>query len=102
MPEEEKCGIYQIDHEVLFDFDEDTVTPEEIDQSRVFISENLLTYLDEILHDKDCDSLQKASKKEVLRGLKEECGLQNYNELSLYNDCEYPDFPICALRDKSL
>lgn len=102
MPEEEKCGIYQIDHEALFDFDEDTVTLEEIDQSRVFISENLLTYLDEILHDKDCDSLQKASKKEVLRGVKEECGLQNYNELSLYNDCEYPDFPICALRDKSL
>ena len=63
MPEEEKCGIYQIDHEVLFDFDEDMVTPEEIDQRMVFISENLLTYLDEILHDRDCDSLREASKK---------------------------------------
>lgn len=66
MPEEEKCGIYQIDHEVLFDFDEDMVTPEEIDQRMVFISENLLTYLDEILHDRDCDSLRKASQKRFL------------------------------------
>ncbi|MDE7319296.1 MAG: hypothetical protein K2N46_06165 [Lachnospiraceae bacterium] len=82
MPEEEKCGIYQIDHEVLFDFDEDTVTSEEIDQCMELISENLLTYLDEILHDRDCDSLRKASKKAVLKVLKEECGLQNYDELS--------------------
>ncbi|MDE7274624.1 MAG: hypothetical protein K2N95_16485 [Lachnospiraceae bacterium] len=82
MPEEEKCGIYQIDHEVLFDFDEDTVTSEEIDQCMNFISENLLTYLDEILHDRDCDSLQEASQNAVLRALKEECGIQNYDALS--------------------
>ena len=63
MPEEEKCGIYQIDHEVLFDFDEDTVTPEEIDQCMELISENLLTYLDEILHDRDYDSLQEDSQE---------------------------------------
>ena len=99
MPEEEKCGIYQIDHEVLFDFDENTVTPEEIDQSMVFISENLLTYLDEILHDRDCDSLRKASKKEVLRVLKEECGLQNYDELSdKIDDDEEFDKIITALK----
>ena len=64
MPEEEKCGIYQIDHEVLFDFDENTVMPEEIDQCMELISENLLTYLDEILHDRDRDSLHAASKKQ--------------------------------------
>lgn len=99
MPEEEKCGIYQIDHEVLFDFDENTVTPEEIDQSMVFISENLLTYLDEILHDRDYDSLRKASKKEVLRVLKEECGLQNYDELSdKIDDDEEFDKIITALK----
>ena len=41
MPEEEKCGIYQIDHEELFDFNEDTVTSDEIDQCMKFVSENL-------------------------------------------------------------
>ena len=99
MPEEEKCGIYQIDHEVLFDFDEDTVTPEEIDQCMELISENLLTYLDEILHDRDCDSLHEASKKAIIRVLKEECGLQNYNELSdkIDNDEEF-DKIITALK----
>ena len=99
MPEEEKCGIYQIDHEVLFDFDEDTVTPEEIDRCMEFISENLLTYLDEILHDRDCDSLRKASKKAVLKVLKEECGLQNYDELSdKIDDDEEFDKIITALK----
>jgi hypothetical protein len=63
MPEEEKCGIYQIDHEVLIDFDENAVTSREIDQCMKLISENLLTYLDEILHDRDYDSLQRLQKK---------------------------------------
>lgn len=99
MPEEEECGIYQIDHEVLFDFDENTVTPEEIDQCMELISENLLTYLDEILYDRDCDSLQEASKKAVIRVLKEECGLQNYNELSdKIDDDEEFDKIITALK----
>ena len=99
MPEEEKCGIYQIDHEVLFDFDEDAVTPEELDPCMELISENLLTYLDEILHDRDRDSLHEASKKEIIRVLKEECGLQNYDELSdkIDNDEEF-DKIITALK----
>ena len=80
MPEEEKCGIYQIDHEVLFDFDENTVTPEEIDQSMVFISENLLTYLDEILNDKDKDSLMEAAEKAILTTLKNECEIVNFED----------------------
>lgn len=82
MPEEEKCGICQIDHEVLFGFDEDTVTSEVIDQCMEPVSENLLTYLDELLHDRDRDSLREASQKVVLRALKEECGLRSYEELS--------------------
>ena len=52
MPDEEKCGIYQIDHEILFDFDEETVEKQQIDKNMQFISENLITYLDEILNDK--------------------------------------------------
>ena len=46
----------------MFDFDESTVTPEEIDQCMELIFENLLAYLDEILHDRDRDSLHAASK----------------------------------------
>lgn len=53
MPEEEKCSIYQIDHEILFDFDEKTVEKYQIDENMTFISQNLLTYLDEILNDKE-------------------------------------------------
>ena len=83
----------------MFDFDESTVTPEEIDQCMELISENLLTYLDEILHDRDRDSLHEASKKAIIRVLKEECGLQNYDELSdkIDNDEEF-DKIITALK----
>lgn len=50
MPDKEKCGIYQIDHEVLFDFDEENIEKNQIDKSMTFVSQNLLTYLDEILN----------------------------------------------------
>lgn len=33
MPNEEQCGVYQIDHEILFSMDEDTVQKEEIVQN---------------------------------------------------------------------
>lgn len=99
MPEEEKCGIYQIDHEVLFDFDENIVTTKEIDSYMRFVSENLLTYLDEILNDSDCDSLREASQKEILRVLKEEFGLHDYDELSdKIDDDEEFDKIITALK----
>lgn len=65
MPAEEACGIYQIDHEALFEFDEETVTQEEIEEKMEFLSENLLTYLDEMLHDKDKDSLHRALMHDV-------------------------------------
>lgn len=79
MPEEEKCGIYQIDHEVLFDFDENTVNKAEIDQNMKFISQNLLTYLDEILNDKDVDSLWEAAQAAVKNTLIEEGGIEDYD-----------------------
>ena len=63
MPNEERCGIYQIDHELLFDFDEETIEKQQIDKNMEFISHNLLTYLDDILNDKDKDSLMEAAQK---------------------------------------
>lgn len=81
MPDEEKCGIYQIDHEILFDFDEETVTPEEIDENMKFVSQNLLTYLDEILNDKDPESMQKAAKEAVVNVLRDKCKIMDYDGL---------------------
>lgn len=49
MPNEEQCGICQIDHEVLFSLDEDTVQKEEIAQNMEYLSQNLFTYLESIL-----------------------------------------------------
>ena len=49
MPNEEQCGIYQIDHEVLFSIDENTVQKEEIAQNMEYLSQNLFTYLESIL-----------------------------------------------------
>lgn len=47
--EQEDLGIYQIDHEVMFDFDEETVTNEEIEEAMEFVAEDFLTYLNKIL-----------------------------------------------------
>ena len=49
MPDEERCGICQIDHEVLFSMDEDTAQKEEIAQNMEYLSQNLFTYLESIL-----------------------------------------------------
>lgn len=46
MPDEEHCKIYQIDHEILFDFDEDDGDiKDELDKQMQFVAENLLDYL---------------------------------------------------------
>ena len=50
MPDEERCGICQIDHEVLFSMEEDTVQKEEIAQNMEYLSQNLFTYLESILN----------------------------------------------------
>ena len=49
MPNEEQCGVCQIDHEVLFSMDEETVQKEEIAQNMEYLSQNLFTYLESIL-----------------------------------------------------
>ena len=49
MPDEERCGICQIDHEILFSMEEDTVQKEEIAQNMEYLSQNLFTYLESIL-----------------------------------------------------
>ena len=50
MPNEEQCGVYQIDHEILFSMDEDAVQKEEIVQNMEYLSQNLFTYLESILN----------------------------------------------------
>ena len=53
MPDEERCGICQIDHEVLFSMDEDTAQKEEIAQNMEYLSQNLFTYLESILNEEE-------------------------------------------------
>ena len=53
MPDEERCGICQIDHEVLFSMEEDTVQKEEIAQNMEDLSQNLFTYLESILDNEE-------------------------------------------------
>lgn len=89
MPTEEACGIYQIDHEVLFDFDEETVTQEEIEENMEFLSDNLLTYLDEILHDKDRDSLHRALMNAVLTVLNDNFGIEDSDMLEMKIEEDY-------------
>lgn len=49
MPDEDSCPIYQIDHEVLFEYDEKTVTKEDIDKNMFKIEENLKLYFEKVL-----------------------------------------------------
>ena len=49
MPDEDSCPIYQIDHEVLFEYDEETITKEDIDKNMVKIEKNLKSYLEKVL-----------------------------------------------------
>lgn len=53
MPNEEQCGIYQIDHEILFSLDEDTTKRANITQNMEYLSQNLFTYLESILNDEE-------------------------------------------------
>ncbi|MDE7476846.1 MAG: hypothetical protein K2M91_02680 [Lachnospiraceae bacterium] len=89
MPDEEQCGIYQIDHEILFDFDEDTVEKRDIDENMGFVSHNLFTYLDEILNDRDKDTLRKNAKKAILNTIKNECGITDYEDFAEKCDTDY-------------
>ena len=43
MPDEARCGICQIDHEILFSLHEDTAQRVEIAQDMEYLSQNLLT-----------------------------------------------------------
>lgn len=49
MPDEYSCPIYQIDHEVLFEYDEVTITKEDLDKNMVKIEENLKLYFEKSL-----------------------------------------------------
>ena len=47
--EQNDLGVFQIDHELLFDFDEETVTTEEIDDAMQFMADDFMEYLDMLL-----------------------------------------------------
>lgn len=49
MPDEEKCEIVQIDHEVMFDFDEDTTERNELALVMKPVAENFFAYLKHLL-----------------------------------------------------
>ncbi len=73
----EQCGIYKIDHEILFDFDETlSGKPRTFDENMEFVSQIYLYYLDEILHDRDRESVAKTCKAAILDTLKGACALQ--------------------------
>lgn len=52
MPDEERCSICQIDHEILFSWDEDDVQRTEIEQNMEFVAQNFFSYLESILDSK--------------------------------------------------
>ncbi len=49
MPDEENCRIVQIDHEIMFDFDEDTATREELAAEMKPVADNFFAYLKMLL-----------------------------------------------------
>lgn len=50
MPDEEACKICQIDHEVLFDFDEDSeASREEVEAVMTDVADNFIAYLEGML-----------------------------------------------------
>lgn len=53
MPDETKCSVYQIDHEILFDFDEydETIQKEDIAAHMQLVAENFDTYLKQCFDD---------------------------------------------------
>lgn len=47
MPNEEQCAVMEIDHEYLFNFDEEKVTKEEVEQHMQKVNNNFREYLSE-------------------------------------------------------
>lgn len=53
MPDEEKCQIVEIDHEILFDFDEATTERDELALEMSPVAENFFVYLKNLLTNTD-------------------------------------------------
>lgn len=49
MPDEDTCAVCQIDHEILFDFDEDTAGREDIEPEMEVVADNFMKYLESLL-----------------------------------------------------
>ena len=46
MPDEDKCGVFEIDHEILFSLDEETAERREVEAEMNPIAENFIAYLE--------------------------------------------------------
>lgn len=55
MPDEEKCQIVQIDHEVMFEFDEETTGRDALAAEMEPVAENFFAYLDALLRGKSIE-----------------------------------------------
>lgn len=53
MPDEESCPIVQIDHEIMFDFDEDTTGRAELAGEMQPVADNFFAYLEGLLLEED-------------------------------------------------
>ena len=45
MPDEDGCGVFEIDHEILFSFDEETAERGEVEAEMQPVAENFIAYL---------------------------------------------------------
>ena len=49
MPDEDGCGVFEIDHEILFSFDEEkTAERGEVEAEMQPVAENFIAYLDAV------------------------------------------------------
>ena len=51
MPDEDKCGVFEIDHEILFSLDEETTERREVEAEMNPIAENFIAYLEALQSD---------------------------------------------------
>ena len=48
MPDEDGCGVFEIDHEILFSFDEETAERGEVEAEMQPVAENFIAYLEAV------------------------------------------------------
>ena len=48
MPDEDACGIFEIDHEILFSLDEETAERGDVEAEMQPVAENFIAYLESV------------------------------------------------------